>query len=404
MILKIAWRNVWRSRVRSTVVAIAIALGLWAGLFSSAFVEGVMEERMKSVIELEVSHLQFHNPSFRDELAVDEVLPRKDEILQALAADSMVDRLATRVVVNGMIASPTQTGGLRINGIEPEQEQAITVIHDRLVEGSYFEDVKRNPILISKKVAEKYRLKLRSKAVLTLQDVNGEIIAAAFRVVGIYDSGNGMFDQGNVYVRASDLQRLIGLGDDVHEVAVLLHESGQADPVAERYDASFEEVEVRSWLDLSVGMRYMVEAMNTYTYVIVGIILFALLFSIVNTMLMAVLERTRELGMLMAVGLNKMKVFRMIMLETIFLSMVGGPFGLLISYLSIFYFSEKGIDLGAAGETYSDMGFASVVYPSLSNETYLNVTLMVIMMAVLAAIYPAIRALKLNPSEAIRKI
>jgi ABC-type antimicrobial peptide transport system permease subunit len=84
--------------------------------------------------------------------------------------------------------------------------------------------------------------------------------------------------------------------------------------------------------------------------------------------------------------------------------MVGGPFGLLISYLSISYFSEKGIDLGAAGETYSDMGFASVVYPSLSPETYLNVTLMVIMMAVLAAIYPAIRALKLNPSEAIRKI
>lgn len=405
MILKIAWRNVWRSKVRSSVVAIAIALGLFAGLFSSAFVEGIMEQRVQSVIELEMSHLQFHHPDFRSEMPVDRWVQHEAQILDDLNGDSAVAHVATRVITTGMLTSPTQTGGLKIIGVDPDQERHVTVLDERLSEGDYFEGIKRNPILISEKIAEKYKVKLRSKVVLTFQDVNGEIIAGAFRIVGFYKSGNGLYDQANVFVRSDDLRNLLGLApDQVHEIAVLLHHSERSDAVAEDYQANYTDVEVLSWLDLAVGMRYMVEAMNTYTYVIVGIILFALLFSIVNTMLMAVLERTREIGMLMAVGFNKVKVFRMIMLETIFLSTLGGPAGLLISYLMIQYFGVHGIDLGAAGETYAEMGFASKVFPQLGNEAYAGVTVMVIIMAILAAIYPAIRALRLNPSQAIRKI
>jgi len=119
---------------------------------------------------------------------------------------------------------------------------------------------------------------------------------------------------------------------------------------------------------------------------------------------MAVMERTREIGMLMAVGLNKTKVFLMIMLETVFLTMIGGPLGLLIAGAFIHITGKNGIDLGAIGETYSDLGFAAVVYPVLSMESYFSITMMVFGMALIAAIYPARKALKLNPSEAIRKI
>jgi len=155
-------------------------------------------------------------------------------------------------------------------------------------------------------------------------------------------------------------------------------------------------------MDLATGMRMMVQMMDTYTYYIVGIIMLALLFSIVNTMLMAVLERVRELGMLMAVGMNKSKVFALIVLETIFLALIGGPLGLIFSYLSVSYFGKVGIDVGSS--TYEDLGFASKVFTQLSSETYLIVTAMVIGMAIIAAIYPARRALKLKPAEAIRKI
>jgi putative ABC transport system permease protein len=126
------------------------------------------------------------------------------------------------------------------------------------------------------------------------------------------------------------------------------------------------------------------------------------MFSIINTMLMAVLERVREIGMLMAIGMVKQKVFGMIMLETVFLSMIGGPLGLFISWLLISYFGEVGIDLSAAN--YEDFGFSTMIYPELPISSYVNVTILVVIMSVLSAIYPAIKALKLNPVEAIRKI
>jgi len=148
----------------------------------------------------------------------------------------------------------------------------------------------------------------------------------------------------------------------------------------------------------------MVEASGTFAYIFVGIILVALLFSIVNTMLMAVMERTREIGMLKAVGLNRRKIFSMIMLETVFLSMIGAPLGLLIAYGFIERLGKVGFDLGSVGEVYSEMGFAAVIYPELGFETYLSITIMVFCMAFIAAIYPARKALKLNASEAIRKI
>ena len=131
----------------------------------------------------------------------------------------------------------------------------------------------------------------------------------------------------------------------------------------------------------------MIEAFDVYLYIIVGIILVALLFSIVNTMLMAVLERVREIGMLMAVGMTKGRVFNMIMYETVFMTMIGAPIGLFLSWISIQYFGNAGIDL--SGAAYESQGFGSVVYPYLDIESYVNVTLMVLVMSLLAAIYPA---------------
>lgn len=404
MIFKIAWRNIWRSRVRSLVVATAIALGLFAGLFSSAFYEGMINQKIENVIELEMSHFQVHHPKFREELLSNMTIPNSVGLQSEINADSSVTASTGRVVSMVMMASANQSGGVKAVGIDPTEESNVTVLHQKITEGEYFEGIKRNPILISEKLAEKYRVKLRSKVVLTMQDVEGEIIAGSFRVVGIFNSGNGMYDEANVFVRRSDMQNLLGIGDSYHEIAVLVNTPSEAENVASRYAEAYPDLEIKPWLDLAVGMRYMVEAMGTYAYIIVGIILFALLFSIVNTMLMAVLERTREIGMLMAVGMNKNSVFQMIMLETIFLSLLGGPAGLAISYILISYFGGAGMDLGSAGEMYSDLGFASVIYPSLGSQTYINVTIMVVVMAVFAAVYPAWKALRLNPSEAIRKI
>lgn len=405
MILKIAWRNIWRNKARSLVVITALALGLWAGTFSSGFYEGMIKQRINTVIESEMSHFQFHDTLFRDELLAKYYMEDAQQMQAELADDEHVVATTGRVITTPMLRTTRKTGGVKLIGIDPEEEAAVTQLDEKLVEGSYFGKGRGLPIMISQKMAEDYRLKLKSKPVVTIQNLDGDIIDVGFRVVGIYSSGNGMFDKMNAFVLRSDLQKKLGMQEgDLHEIAVLLDQHDMAEPLAAKYQEAHPELEVLPWLDLAVGMRYMVEASSTFAFVIVAIILVALLFSVINTMLMAVMERTKEIGMLMAVGLNKQKVFSMIMLETLFLSMIGGPLGLLVAFAFISWTGSSGIDLGAIGEAYSDLGFAAVVYPTLGLDSYLSITMMVFVMALIAALYPARKALKLNPSEAIRKI
>lgn len=384
------------------MVIMAIALGLWAGAFSAAFYEGMIKQKVDDVIRTEVSHMQWHHPDFREELQLQYYMKNGDSLLQYIAAEEGVQAVASRSICMGMMASSKRSGAVKLIGVDAAKEALLTDIHQKLEEGTYFEGRGKKPILISRKMADSYGLKLRSKVVMTLQGLDGEMTAAAFRVVGIYRSGNGMLDELNAYVRRIDVQQLIGLQPtDCHEIAVLLKEHQQAEPLAAHFQEEHPSYEVLSWLDLSLGMRYMMEASSTFAYVLLSIILVALLFSVINTMLMAVMERTREIGMLMAVGMNKTKVFVMIMWETFFLSMLGTPIGLGVAYLTIQLTGTKGIKLG---EVYEEMGFSTLVYPELAAESYVVISSMVLCMAIVASIYPARKALQLNPTDAIRKI
>jgi putative ABC transport system permease protein len=402
MLLKIAWRNIWRNRTRSIVVITAIAIGLLAGVFASAFMQGMMRQKIESVIKLEMSDFQFHRPQFTEEYLPKLFIPNSEAIMAEVERESAVAGTSGRLISMGMVGSARRSGAIRIMGIDPAKEAVVTGLNEKVVDGAWFEGKSRNPVLISRKVADKYGVELKSKLVLTVQDVEGEIIAGAFRVVGIYESGNGMFDEMNIYVQQDDLRALMHIESGVHEIAVSLTDHDLAEPLATKYQAAYSDLQVQPWLDLAAGMRFMVEALDVYLYYIVGIILLALLFSILNTMLMAVLERMREIGVLMAVGMSKARIFVMIMLETVMLTMIGGPFGLLLSYGFVTYFGEAGINLG--GAAYSDLGFAAIVYPYLDARSYLEVTMMVVVMAVIAAVYPARKALKLIPVEAIRTI
>ncbi|MGB0429899.1 MAG: ABC transporter permease [Bacteroidia bacterium] len=402
MIFKIAWKNLWRNKVRSFVVITAIGLGLWAGIFGSAFVTGMMRSKVDNVVKNETSHFQIHQPKFTDEYNGKLIIENSADINNKLKADPDIKFTSERVIAMGMMSSSRNQGSLKLVGVDPKDEKLITEIDKKIIDGSFFEKKRKNPIVISKETAEDYKVKLNSKVTVTFTDIDGEITAGAFRVVGIYNTSNNMYDRMTAIVQIKDLQRLYGIKGGAHEIAIWLNNHEQAQAKADEYKATFSDLEVKSWLEIQPEMSYMIEMMDLYLYIIVGIILFALLFSIVNTMLMAVLERTRELGMLMSIGMTKGRVFLMIMTETIMMSLIGLPLGVLISEIFIGYFGKNGINL--SGAQYEDFGFSSIIYPYIDASRYIEVTLMVFIMAIIAAIYPARKALKLNPVTAIRKI
>ena len=394
-ILKIAWRNIWRNSVRSSIVILSIALGLLAGLFASALVKGLMKQKINTVIEKEISHIQVHDTSFREDFELKYTIENAEKIETDFSENKEVLASSSRAISMVMIASSKKSGAIKAIGVDPKNEVKVTNLNENILEGKYFEGVKRNPIVISQKTAEDYKLKLKSKLVLTMQDLDGEIVAGSFRVAGIFKTDNVMYDEMNVFVQKTDLQKLLGLENKVHEIAVLLKEHDAAESLAIQFQEKYPNQEILPWLDIAPGMRLNTQILDIYTYIIVGIILFALLFSIVNTMLMAVLEREKELSVLISIGMVKTKIFAMIMFETIFYAVTGGAIGFLIAYSLITYFSNNGMSMAA----YEDVGFSSVVYPYLGAKEYLNVSFMVVFMAIFAAIYPALKAMRFSFSD-----
>ncbi len=404
MLIKIAWRNVWRNGLRSGVVIASIATGIWAGLFVISVSSGLNEQRTKDALDSYLSHVQIHTPKFVEDNNVEYRIENLDEVINALDNNSNVKAYAERVVLSGMVSSSAGGFGTRITGIDPEHEKNVSTMHEKVVDGAYFEGIKRNPIFIGKKLADKLKVELRKKVVLTFQKDNGDLVTGAFRVVGIYKTANSKADEMNIFVQASDINRLLDGSAGFHEVAVITKDLTMVDTTAGSLRAALPNLSVRSWKQVSPDLGYADEMMMQMLYIIIMIILLALSFGIVNTMLMAVLERKRELGMLMSVGMNKTKVFFMIVVETVFISLVGGPIGVLLGFLTVSYFGSAGIDLSVVGKGLEEFGISTMIYPNLQPKFYIDVTIMVIVAAIISSIYPARKALQLKPAEAVRAI
>ena len=304
-----------------------------------------------------------------------------------------------------MITSPTTASGVKIYGINPASEITQIRLNEYVREGAYFDSGKQNEILIGEKLAKKLKVKFKSKVVLTFTNVNSEIVSGAFRISGIYRSKNISLDEVNVYVQQKHLQELLELkSSESNEIAILVKDEEQLDTIKKFSVGVVPKGKIEDWKALSPELSMIIESFNLYTYIISGIILLALTFGIINTMLMSVLERIRELGMLMAIGLNKRKIFIMIMLETIYLTVIGSPIGLLVGWLTVTVLGKTGINISMFSEGLASYGFSSMIYPALEQEKYLIIVTMCLITAILSAIYPAYKALQLNPSEAIRKI
>ena len=391
--------------MRSGVVITAVSLGVFAGVFAMAFMQGMAKQRVDSAIKTETSHIQIHTPEYVNVNDIENYFTNTEELFENIAADPSTVAVSKRVIVSSIISSAEKGGGVRLIGIEPERESEVTNIEKKLIEGNYLEPLKRGlPAVIGNKLAEKLDVRLGSKLVVGLLDVNSQPIYHQFRVSGIFKTASAPYDETTVFVNYSDLTSITKMPKDAaHEMAVLLSDNELSGLMASELKQGFPNLNIMEWFDVLPELKYMTESMDVYMYIFILIILLALGFGIVNTMLMVVLERVKDLGMLMAVGMNKRRVFSMIMLETVFLSLTGGVLGLVLGTGFSEFFETHGLDLsGLYKEGLEAMGYDTIVYTNILPEMIITVTLMVIMTGIIASIYPARKALKLNPAEAIR--
>lgn len=403
MILLISWKNIWRSKVRSTVILVAISLGITAGIFNMGFYYGMGNQRVENAIKTEASHIQIHDTSYMTNPDIKLYFRDADKMKSEIESLPKVKSVSNRLVANSMATTAETGAGVQIIGIDPEAEKQVTDLYAKLISGSYFEGTKSKPILIGEKLAKKLDADVKNKIILHLQSVDGTMVRARFKVVGIYKTSNSQYDETNVFIRKTDLSNLIHIDKTAaHETAIFLHNNEDIDAVTKNLSEKYPNLSVLSWKKIMPEVGLVEDSMDISMYIIMVIILLALCFGIINTMLMAVLERVKEIGMLKAIGMNKLKVFTMIMYETVMISLTGGVIGLGLGYLTIVLTQKIGIDLSMYSEGWEALGYDPVIYPTIEPSKLLVVTLMVIATGMIASIYPAIKAIKLNPAEAIK--
>lgn len=266
--------------------------------------------------------------------------------------------------------------------------------------------------LLSSSEYKKFWLKIResawsyregSKIILSFVDINNIQTAAAVRVSGIFRTNNDLFESLSVFVPIDELRHLTGMEEGTfHRIIVRLDDNDLTEEMTAEIRKSLPQQEVLSWKEIQPDMAMFADMMQQIYGIFMAIILAALAFGIVNTMLMAVLERTRELGMLAAIGMNRKKIFSMIMLESVFLSVVGGIMGMAVSGVAIAATAEKGINLMKYSEGIEAIGYSAHLFPTIDIQFFITTTVLIILTGILSSIYPARKALKLNPVDAIR--
>jgi putative ABC transport system permease protein len=266
--------------------------------------------------------------------------------------------------------------------------------------------------LLSPAETRKYGLKINeaawsyregSKVILSFLDINNMQTNAVFRVSGIFRTNNDMFELSSVFVPAPEIRKLTGLGEeDFHRVIVRLDNNKLTDEVTLKVREAFPGLEVMNWKEIQPDLAMISDMMEQIYGIFMAIILLALAFGIVNTMLMAVLERTREIGMLAAIGMNHRKIFSMIMLESVFLSVTGGFTGMAVSAAVIAATARNGINLMKYSEGMEAFGYSAHLYPSVDAVFFVTTAILIVLTGIISSIYPARKALKLNPVEAIR--
>ena len=402
MLTGIAWRNIWRNRKRSFVILTAIALGLCGGIFATGIMIGMAESMVNTSIDRDLGHLQIHTTSFKENPSVNSFIVDGDSVAASVRVLRGVKGVSARMVVEGMASSPATNSGVKIVGIDPEDEASVTTITKAIVGGAFLREAGRTPAVVGKKLAEQLNLKLGSKLVLSFAGRDGSIIYGSFGIVGLFDTEWSVFDKGTVFVRRGDLASLLGSAALVHEIAVRLENAQLLPQVLNALKLKYPSLDVESWKDLAPELKLTSETTDISMLFFLGIILLGLLFGITNTMLMSVLDRVREFGVLMAIGMKRKRVFTLIILETVFLSLSGSVVGVALGAIAVRITQSTGIDLSVVSEGLSSYGIASVLYPEVPPILYVELGVLVIITALIAAIYPGIKATKLNPARSIR--
>ncbi len=412
-LLKMAWRNVWRNWRRTVIAGIAIALGLTLILFFDGMLNGMDEALYGNTVRLQGGNVQIHAPGFREKANSLPLLPLTDPglMVDAALAQTNVIAASQRIRTGGMVSNREGTLSVAITGIEPEREKNVSMIAENIVQGRWLEASDEDVLLIGQEMADSLEVGLGDRVTLVGRATHQQMRNRTMTIVGVYDIGMADIEKSLVYISLLEAQTLFDLRDQATEIAVYLAQVGQEPPVVETLTALLPGYEVDAWDTLDPTLVDMMEMEDQIMSVFGIVILLIAGVGILNLMLMAVFERTREIGLLAAMGLKRGETVLLFLFEGVMIGLVGALAGCLLGAAMGAYLGQVGIDWAAiyGGTDLSDFGdmfglMGDRLYVRIGIGTLLRRALTVGIISALASLYPAWQASKREPADALHYV
>jgi ABC-type lipoprotein release transport system permease subunit len=399
-LLKMAWRDLMRNRRRSFFSALALGMGLTLLLLMAGVLEGEMGGSMDRSIRLVSGNLQVRAQSYDDSkssLAWKDLIENPEKIVAQIAALPQVQAVTSRLFISGIVTSGEQSVGVRIIGIDPTSA-ANDPYHEGMVSGEYLKADDREGVLVGRPLADKMGLKPGDSVSMLANTSNGDVVQQNFIVRGVYSTQTMAYDQSTVFMPLAKAQALAQADNHASIIFVLLKDRAQTDAVAKAIQTS--SYQVVTYLKLNEILTQTEAFANVYLEMLYLIVLAITATVIMNTLIMSVFERTREIGILAALGMKSHNILFMFFAESSMLAVGGIIIGLVLGGIAVAYFTRFGIYIGGMGVSGITMG--DTIYAHLTLNSAVNLSITAFIITLLAGFYPSWMASHMEPVEALR--
>jgi putative ABC transport system permease protein len=405
--IKMVWRNIWRNPRRSILTILAIVFATMLLVFMLSWQFGSYDTMINTAVKVHTGHVQVQAEGYRDRMDIWLVVPDPDAVSRILGDIPEIEAYTVRANAFTLVSSEDRTYGVLLIGIDPEKEAKVSTLQKLIRRGEYLGENDSNTALVGELLAENLKADIGDELVILGQGRDGSVAASVLTVKGIFSSGEDTFDRRSIHMPLEYFQDVFSMRGAVHEVVVLGRSLDDVETIKEKLERGIRIVDdhkamaVLDWMDLMPGLVQSIKMDLVSALIMYAILIVVVAFSILNTFLMAIFERTREFGVLLAMGTTPGRLMRFLIFESVTITLIGIIMGIIFGSLVTWYFQVHGIVISGASEFLSQYGLPERMYPKLSILSISVGAGIVLVITLLTALYPALKVRRLRPVEAM---
>lgn len=403
-LLRLAWKNIWRNRNRTAITMAAIFFAVILSILTNSLQEGVFDNLIRNVVSFYSGYIQVHKTGYWDERVLDNTFKDSPEVREKILKDHNVIDVAPRLESFALASSQNLTKGCMVVGVEPEKENKITVLGNKLISGEYLnkDDV---DVLLAEGLAKRLKLQLNDTLVLLGQGYHGATAAGKYRIKGILKFGSPELNDQSLYLSLTAAQTLYSGEGLLTSYILALNNTTSLAETDTRIQLNLgNDFEVMTWEEMMPEVIQHIQTDKGSMVIIQAILYMLICFGIFGTLLMMMVERKYEMGMLVAIGMKKIRLMQLLLIESVLTVFTGCVLGVMMSIPLVVYLNQYPIRFkGELARVYEEFGFEAIFPTSVEPHIFFTQGLIVLILGLVLSLYPIIKIAQLNPVTAMRK-